>query len=143
MQKIIIQGCSLIGLIIMLGVIGVSAQSSMQYRGEIPFDFSARNVNFPAGVYEIGPMSSTSSNAGLVLRNRKTGKAATLGIIQTMSDNHGENGKMYFTNIDGRYTLSEIITPTFKKKLKSTRTDVNLVKSDPSKPKVLAIKLTQ
>jgi len=140
MQKVIIQGCSLLGLVIILGVASVSAQLSTQYRAEIPFDFSVRDKNFPAGAYSIGPMSSTSSNAGLMLLNKRTGKTMLLGVIQTSGNGRSENGKMYFTNTDGYYSLSEIITPTFTKKVKWTRTGVHIVKAP--KPTVFAVKLT-
>jgi hypothetical protein len=142
MQKVIIQGCSLIGLVIILGVVSVSAQMSTQYRAEIPFDFSVGNDNFAAGSYSIGPTSWNSSNGSLLLRNRKTSKSRLLGFIQIAGDGRGQNGKMYFINVSGRYNLSEIVTPTFVKKVKVVRTDTQLAKSAASPPKAVAVKLT-
>ncbi len=142
MQKVIIQGCSLLGLVIILGVVTASAQMSTQYRAEIPFDFSVGNDNFAAGSYSIGPTGWNSSNGGLMLRNRKTSKSRLLGITQITGDGRGQNGKMYFINVGGRYNLSEIVTPTFVKKVKVTRTDAQLAKSAATTPKAVAVKLT-
>lgn len=139
MQKIIIQTCSLLGLAIIFGVLAASAQMSAQYQAEIPFDFSVGNDNFAAGTYSIGPTSWNASNGGLVLRNRKTGESRLLGIIQTAGDGRGENGKLYFINTGGRYIMSEIVTPTFIKKVKVARTG-QLAGSTP--PKAVAVKIT-
>lgn len=142
MQKTIIKGCSLLGLVIVLGVVSVSAQMSTQYRAEIPFDFSVGNDSFAAGSYSVGPTSWDSSNGGLVLRNRITSKSRLLGIIQIPGDGRSQNGKMYFINAGGRYNLSEIVTPTFVKKVKVARTDAQLATSAASAPKAVAVKLT-
>lgn len=142
MRKAIIKECSLLGLVVILGVVTASAQMSTQYQAEIPFDFSVGNDNFSAGSYSIGPTGWNSSNGGLLLRNRKTSESRLLGFIQIAGDGRGQTGKMYFINVNGRYNLSEIVTPTFVKKVKVARTDAQLAKSAASAPKAVAVKLT-
>ncbi len=60
-----------------------------------------------------------------------------------MGGGRDQSGKMYFENIEGRWILSEINTPAFRKKLTRTRTDVRIVKSEVPKPTVLAVRLTE
>ncbi len=126
----------MVGSVLILGVVG-NAQISQQYRAEVPFDFHANGKAYAAGDYSIGPMASHSSQGALALRERKTGKMRILGLVMS-SLRSREDAKLVFLKSDGRYTLSEVITPTFGMKMRRTKTDVRIAKT--TKPETVAIK---
>ena len=114
----IIKQLSLIGLFMLGASIAASAQSSQQYRADIPFNFDIEGKHYAAGQYEVGSLSQVSSHGGISIRNLETGRARVLGLTsQTGSDSREGLGRLTFLKVDGLYTLSQILTPTFKMKM--------------------------
>src|SRR5678816_2007434 len=98
----IIKQASLIGLF-MLGVAMVaSAQSSQQYRADIPFNFEANGKHYAAGEYAVGPLSQISSPSGIALTNVETGNARLLGVASQQGSNNWDiPGRLTFRKVDG------------------------------------------
>jgi hypothetical protein len=138
----IIRRVSLIGLFILAVTLGVTAQASQQYRADIPFSFEANGRHYAAGEYAVGPLSQVSSPGGIALRNLDTGKARLLGVTSNHGDNNWDNpGRLTFLKVDGRYTLSQISTATFKMKMKVQKARSAELAKGASDPAIVAIDL--
>jgi len=122
--------------ILIAGVAAVSAfGQSTQYRGTIPFDFTARGVQMKAGDYVL-----TTNNHALMLRERKSGTASILGTTGFGSTDTAENkGQLAFIKDGDNYVLSEVNTTEYKLKLKHTATSVNVAKN--SKPEKVVVNI--
>ena len=111
MKKLLVHTFFVVGSALILGT-GASAQSSVQYRGQIPFDFQAAGIQFTAGEYVIGP-SSLANRTTLAIRDTKGGKTRYLGQTRPGDGPLGK-GKMIFLKSSGSYTLAEIATSDFE-----------------------------
>jgi hypothetical protein len=120
-------------LIFIVGVAAVSAfGQSTQYRGTIPFDFTARGVKMKAGDYVLG-----TNNHALMLRDRKRGTASILGSTGFGSnDTLANKGKLIFARDGDDYVLLEVNTPVYNLKIKGTATSVNVAKAKSTSDKV-------
>jgi hypothetical protein len=115
----IIKQVSLIGLFMLAVTVGTNAQGSQQYRADIPFSFEVNGKQHAAGEYIVGSLSQVSAPGAIALRNLETGKAQVLGVNSHQGDNSWDNpGRLTFLKVDGRYTLSQISTATFRMKMK-------------------------
>jgi hypothetical protein len=120
MKNLFVKGCY--GAVLALTLaIGAHAQSSTQYKADIPFNFTADGERWEAGQYIVGPVSSNTSIRPLVLRKVKSSRASILGIAMAADNNRLEQGHLYFSQIDGRYSLAKVDTPTFAMKVKQTQ----------------------
>ena len=122
--------------ILIAGVAAVSAfGQSTQYRGNIPFDFTARGVKMKAGDYVLG-----ATSGGLMLRSRKSGTASILGAAGNRSDSTADNkGKLMFIVDGDSYVLTEVDTPAYSLRVKHTATSVNVAKA--SKPEKVEVNI--
>ena len=120
-------------------IFGIAANAQDQYRAEIPFDFQAAGVTHKAGEYSVGRISPATPV--LVIRNRKSTKSIMLGHANLGGVSRDANGKLIFLKADGRYTLSEIKTPSFAMKLRKTKTDVRMAGGSTPKMETVAINL--
>lgn len=140
----IIRQASVIGLFLLAVTIGVSAQANQQYRAEIPFSFEAAGKHYEAGNYAVGPLSQASSPGGIVLRDSRNKVARVLGVNAIQGDNNWDKqGKLTFLKVNGRYTLTQISTPTFIMEMKSRKSKGDLAKQTPADAQVVAINLTR
>lgn len=130
----------MVGAVLTLGI-AANGQMSQRYAGDIPFDFQADGHQFAAGKYTIGP-ELTHGSTGVLSISSKTGRnSKRLGLINLASARDGEKGKLIFVKVNGRYKLSQIMTPTFAVKMKRTWTDVNVGKKGSQAPETIAIVL--
>lgn len=131
----------MIGLLVLAVTIGASAQTSQQYRAEIPFDFEARGQHFAAGQYSIGPLSEVSQG-GVALRNLRKGGVRVLG-LNALGGNGDWNkpGTITFLKINGRYRMSEISTATFSMKIKGPKSSRGLARDNTPSPEAVAVNL--
>ena len=122
--------------ILIAGIAAVSAfGQSTQYRGTIPFDFTARGVQMKAGDYVL-----TTSNHALMLRDRKSGTASILGTTGTGITYDAESkGTLAFVLEGDNYILSEVNTPEYKLRVKHTATSVNVARN--SKPEKVLVNI--
>ena len=122
--------------ILIAGVAAVSAfGQSTQYRGNIPFDFTARGVKMKAGEYTLA-----SYNNGLLLRDRKRGTASVLGATGNGLDSSANTkGKLTFIRDGDSYVLTEVDTPAYSLRVKHTATSVNVAKA--SKPEKVEVNI--
>ena len=138
----IIKQASLIGLFMLAVTVGVKAQGSQQYRADIPFSFEVNGKQHAAGEYIVGAMSQVSAPGAIALRNLKSGRAQVLGVTSQQGDIGWDNpGKLTFLKTDGRYTLSQISTATFKMKMKVQKARNSELAKEASDPAVVAIDL--
>jgi len=120
---------------------GVSAQTSQQYRAEIPFNFDAGGRHYSAGQYSVGPLSSEIGSA-VVLRDLQKRNARVLGANTRSGNNDWDNpGTLTFVKINGQYRLSQISTATFSMKMKAPKLLVAEAEKTPAS-EVVAIRLT-
>lgn len=122
--------------ILIAGIAAVSAfGQSTQYRGTIPFDFTARGVQMKAGDYVL-----TTSNHALMLRDRKSGTASILGTTGTgITYDEESKGTLAFVLDGDNYILSEVNTPEYKLRVKHTATSVNVARN--SKPEKVLVNI--
>lgn len=114
MKRAIIRSSGMV-LVVLAVAIGINAQSSQQYRAEIPFSFEAKGQHHSAGVYRVGEIGS----GAIGLLNLKSGKMRILSVTTQPGNNNGNNrGTVTFLRTNGRYLLSEISTPSFRMKMK-------------------------
>lgn len=123
MKRIILNGSFAIMAAFVLAA-AANAQISTQYRAHIPFDFTVNGDSFGAGDYTVGPMNGYSSQLPIALRSVDHGKTRIIGLSLASSAESTEKGVMRFAQLDGKYSLISVDTPTFSKKIKRTRTDV-------------------
>ena len=136
MKKLLIQTGLTFGSLLLFGI-AVNAQ--IQYRAEIPFDFQAAGAAYTAGNYVVGHVGPNTPV--VAIRDRNSKKTALLGHSMGGSDRWDGSGKLIFLKADGRYTLSEIVTPSFAVKLKKTKTDVRMASGSAAKMETVAINL--
>lgn len=118
----ILRQVSFIGLFVMAVTLGVNAQVSQQYRADVPFSFEANGKHYAAGEYSVGPLSQISSPGVIAIRDMRTGNARLLGATTVQGDNNWDTpGRLIFLKINGRHTLSQISTATFKMKMKAQK----------------------
>ena len=135
-MKRIISQTGAIALFLLAVTIGLNAQSDTQYRAQIPFDFEAAGKHYAAGSYSVGLASGA-----VTIRDRQNGHMNVLGINpQAGTDNWDLPGTLTFRRIDGLYTLSQIVTPTFKKEMRIRKAKGELAKGAASAPVTVALK---
>ena len=111
-------------LVVLAVAMGINAQSSQQYRADIPFSFEARGRQHPAGEYRVGSMSINSPGA-IGLGELQSGKVSILGVTTGRgNDNWDKPGTLTFVKVNGEYILSEISTATFSMKVKRAKSKV-------------------
>src|SRR5262245_2415442 len=122
MKKLLVKAGLMVGSLL---IFGIAANAQTQYRAEIPFDFEVAGNVLTAGEYSVGNISP--GGTALIIRNRKTGKSRMLGSANMGAPSwNGSTGKFVFIKADGRYTLSEVVTPSFAMKLRGTSTNVKM-----------------
>ena len=135
-MKRIISQTGAIALFLLAVTIGLKAQSDTQYRAQIPFDFEAAGKHYAAGSYSVG-----LALGAVTIRDRQNGHMNVLGMNpQVGSDNWDIPGTLTFRKVDGLYTLSQIVTPTFKKEMRISKTKGELAKAAASTPVTIALK---
>lgn len=121
---------------VIAGLAAVSSYGqSTQYRGTIPFDFTARGKKMKAGDYNLRAIGG-----GLMMQDRAGKSAVILGTAANRSSNTGDKGKLVFVRNGDNYALTEIATPAYNLKLKHTSTSVNVAMSN-SKPEIVEVSL--
>ncbi len=138
----IIRHASVIGLLVLAVTIGANAQSAQQYRAEIPFSFDAAGKHYEAGKYSVGPVSQ-SSPGGIGIVDLQNRNVRVLGITSLQGDDNWDKpGRLTFVKTNGRYTLNQISTATFKMKVSSKMSKSgDLARGSSSNPEVVAIDL--
>ena len=124
-MKRIILSSSVLVILVLAAAAGVSAQSSQQYKADIPFDFEADGRQHSAGSYRVGSVSVIGSRATGLL-DIQSGKMRLVGRI-AQPGNSGywaERGTLTFLKVNDRYVLKEISTPSFKLKMRDRRIKV-------------------
>lgn len=116
-----------------------AAQLATRYKGTIPFAFTAKGHDFPAGEYIIGPVSSIANQGGVFLVNRDTGRARIIG-LGTLGNDREQKARINFAYADGRYHMAGIETPTIVLKMRRTWTGVREVAG--GEPQFVAVMLT-
>ena len=140
MKRLLLQTCLMVGSVLILGA-AANAQISQQYRADIPFDFSAAGSTWTAGKYKVLPVGPHSSIGALAILDVKKGKMKLLGQATLGRENRDRSSKLVFVKRDGRYTLSEIVTPTFAIKMKGTETSVRVAGRQAADLETVAINL--
>ena len=138
----IIRQVSLIGLVILAVTLAANAQSSQQYRADIPFSFEANGKQYAAGEYTIGPLSQVTVPGAIAIRSLNTGNARVLGVTSDMGNGNWDNpGKLIFRKVDGRHTLSQISTASFEMNMKVKKSRSNELAKGGADPVIVAIAL--
>jgi hypothetical protein len=128
-----------IGLIFVINA-AAAAQLATRYKGTIPFAFTAKGFDFPAGEYYIGPLSSLANQGGVLLLNRNTNHGKIIG-LGNFGNDRMQKAQIRFAFVDGRYHMASIDTPTLTMKLRRTWTGVREVAG--GEPTYVAIMLTE
>ena len=135
-MKRIISQTGAIALFLLAVTIGLNAQSDQQYRAEIPFDFEAAGKHYAAGSYSLGVVSGA-----VMIQDRQNRHMRVLGLnTQPGTNNWDVPGTLTFRRIDGLYTLSQIVTATFKKEMKISKPKGELAKGAASTQVTVALK---
>jgi hypothetical protein len=98
-----------------------NAQVSQQYTVHVPFDFNVGSKLMKSGDYTIAPLSGTTGQRALILRNRETGRAKVIGQAAITSSYSNEPGRMTFAKEDGQWILQEVISPGFELRLRRAK----------------------
>ncbi len=125
-------------LTIVLGLVmmtSAEAQGTTRYLSHIPFDFQARGSKLPAGDYWIS--SSRLGASTFLIRNAKTGQESYLGVAGPGSGDWNSNGKLVFAEVEDKWYLSEVRTPTLGQSFKLPKNE-NVAKSK-REPRTLTI----
>jgi hypothetical protein len=125
----------LLSMVIAVLAAVASYGQSTQYRGTIPFDFTARGRKMKAGDYNLRALSG-----GLLMQQRSGKSSVILGPASNRSAGAGDKGKLIFVRDGDSYALTEVATPVFSLKLKHTATSVNVAMSN-SKPEIVEVSL--
>ena len=108
---------------------------STQYRGTIPFDFTARGKKMKAGDYNLRALS------GALMMQQRNGKSVViLGPAGNRNADTGDKGKLVFVRNGDNYALTEIATHAYNLRFKHTATSVNVAMSN-SKPEIVEVSL--
>ena len=82
------------------------AQSSQRLHADIPFEFVASNVRFPAGTYDVVPMQPGK----VLIRSADFRNAGIVSAIPTQTGKTSSETKLVFNRYGNRYFLSQIWT---------------------------------
>ena len=113
MKKTALQLCSLVGLVIAILMIPVSASAQTQYRSHIPFDFTIGQERYEAGDYVIASLNIHAAYGPVAFRDAK-GRKSHL-VMTTRGEDYSEVrvASLIFTRYGTQYSLSVIRTPSF------------------------------
>jgi hypothetical protein len=124
-MKNIIAKIGIVSLFVVgFATISAHAQSSAQYRAEIPFDFSARGANLKAGTYSVGLIGSGSTSGVLAIRGVDHRAFMILANTAWTNISRDSTAKLVFVKTGDQYALAEVVTPDYGAKMKRTITDV-------------------
>jgi len=99
---------TMLGLLLVLGVASVSAQSKRTLN--IPFSFSVGHKTLPAGEYIVAPRRSDSQNVWLL--TTRDGSAKVVFTTGSARDSQtAEKVKLVFHKYDTQYFLAQVWTP--------------------------------
>lgn len=107
------RGLFLTGLLVALSLSAVAAQSPMQNKVDVRFEFSAAGQDLPAGSYRVTMGKDEAGQVELVLQSK--GSETRVPVITRLAPVGGptRDVKFVFDTTDGKRTLSEVWLPTF------------------------------
>jgi hypothetical protein len=89
------------------------AQSPMQQKVDVPFDFAAAGKDHPAGVYRVTVTKNAGGHAELVLMGKEG--ETRLPVMERLAAVGGTvtSTKFVFDKTNGKHTLSEVWLPSY------------------------------
>jgi hypothetical protein len=99
------------GVLIMLAVSSVQAQTSNVQTADIPFEFSAGGKTFPAGRYSVTRLNPQSDKAALAIKSMDGSLSKIILTTPIQANRTQETARLIFTRYEDRYFLSEVWTP--------------------------------
>jgi len=105
-MKHIKRAIALTGLVLLVTVSSVFAQSDRQTVVNIPFNFTVGEKALPAGKYLVR-RNRTDSDIVWVIQNKRTGEAAMLMTRPVVANETQGDAKFVFNKYDDLYFLSE------------------------------------
>lgn len=103
--------------ILMFGVLAVLAMSSIQAQtsevqmANIPFEFSVGNKSFPAGRYRVTRLNPQSDKAALLISSMDGRKSRIVLTLPIQAGRTREQGRLVFSRYEDQYFLSEVWAP--------------------------------
>lgn len=115
MKNKALQIYSLLGLLVLLTVTSVEAQTSENYTAKIPFDFSIGGKIFQAGDYVVSvkntDMSSISKD--LLIKDAKGRRLRQMFRLENGRRSNDAMTKLIFYRGENHYVLTEMMSPGF------------------------------
>jgi hypothetical protein len=105
MKNVVLKGLALFGLVIVLSMSSVQAQTSGKTKVRIPFDFVAGKSKLKAGTYSVRQLSDNA----LVIRSEDNGTSAILSAPLSIGTRANEAGRrLVFNKYGDWYFLSQV-----------------------------------
>jgi hypothetical protein len=124
MLRKMLQICSMFGLVTVLSVIAVYAQTDVRGKAHIPFDFKIGKKNYQSGEYTLG----WTTQGVLMIQNRQNGKARVALMNPGNVSREPNVSKLVFERFNDQYFLAEIITPNGSTKFRKSKLEERLAK---------------
>jgi hypothetical protein len=140
MKNIGLQICSWLVLSLSLAAVSVEAQSNMQYKAEIPFDFNIGNNTYKAGDYVLNIKNTLST--GAILEFRKA-SGHTLRVMFAFPNGNRTSGrtKLFFDRSEDGYTLKKLIAPEFGLTINTDKNNKRVSKKSNAKSERVALSM--
>jgi hypothetical protein len=113
MKRKILQICTLLGLALILAVVSTEAQTIIQYKANIPFDFNIGKKTYQSGDYIIYVKSLNQLSAMLSVKNAKTLDLRKIVVLMNGSRSRADKTVLMFDRYADQYVLTQMVSPGF------------------------------
>lgn len=111
MKKQILRSFLISGVLAILSVSSIQAQTSNRQTADIPFEFSVGDKAFPAGHYSVTRLNPHSDKAALVIKSEDGRLSKIVLTTPIEAGRTQESAKLVFSRYDNQYFLTEVWTP--------------------------------
>ncbi len=111
MKKAGLKFILMFGVLLMLAVSSVQAQTSNVQMADIPFEFSVGSKTFPAGRYSITRLNPQSDKAALAIKSMDGSLSKIILTTPVQANRAQAAARLIFTRHEDQYFLSEVWTP--------------------------------
>jgi hypothetical protein len=139
MKKTALQICSLLGLVVVILMIAVSAKAQTQYRAHIPFDFTIGQKSYEAGDYVIDSLSIHAAYGPVAFRDAKGRNSRMVMTTRGEDSSKVEAASLVFIRYESQYSLSVIRTPSFIVQLPKPKAKETLAQNQIGQQKIVVL----
>lgn len=145
MKRTALQICSLLGLVVTLAVVSVSAQIVGRYKTQIPFDFKVGGKTYQAGDYVVSVRNADSRTTTKILLIKDANGRSLWEKFSLQNGRRSKDQKttLVFYRSENQNVLAEMISPDFGLAINKSKRESRRAGKPNPKPEIVAITLVR